>query len=98
MFPTIAEQLAAMRRAELQEAAMMPYENYTLYQIERPKTAAEIRLADERAGRLAAAVTGMLRNLTQRRRLRRPAPSPRVAQLATPACENDSHNKTVGVR
>ena len=98
MFPTIAEQLAAMRRAELQEAAMMPYENYRLYQIERPKTAAEIRLADEHAGRLAAAVTRMLSNLTQGPRRRRPAPSPRVAEVARPACDNDSHKKTVGVR
>lgn len=43
---------------------MMPYQTYQLYQIERPKSAAEIRSADERAGRTAAAVAGMLRRLT----------------------------------
>jgi hypothetical protein len=97
MFPTIAEQLAAMRRAELQEAAMMPYEAHKLYQIERPKTAAEIRLADERAGRLAAAAAGMLRYLTQGARLRRPAPNARVIRPAPPACNDDRMKKTVGV-
>ena len=52
MHPTLAEQLAAMHRRELQEEAMMPYQMYQLYQIERPKTVAEIRLADEHAGAL----------------------------------------------
>jgi hypothetical protein len=63
MHPTIAEQLAAMRRRELQEAAMMPYDTYRLYETERPKTAAEIRAADERTGRLAATVSGLVRRL-----------------------------------
>lgn len=46
---------------------MMPYQTYQLYQIERPKSAAEIRRADERAGRTAAAVAGIVR--------RRPRPA-----------------------
>jgi hypothetical protein len=52
---------------------MMPYQTYQLYATERPKTAAEIRQADERAGRTAAALAGMLRQLApavQRRRSR----------------------------
>ena len=53
-----------MYRAKLQEEAMMPYEPYKLYQIERPKTATEIRLADERTGQLAAAAAGLFRQLT----------------------------------
>jgi hypothetical protein len=103
MFPTIAEQLAAMRRAEWQEAAMMPYETYRLYDIERPKTAAELRFADERTGRLAAATAGTFRRLTAL--LRRQAPSPQVPRPAQPACGDDRIAKddermtrTVGVR
>jgi hypothetical protein len=42
---------------------MMPYQTYQLYAIERPKSAAEIRRADERAGRVAAAIAGTLRGL-----------------------------------
>jgi hypothetical protein len=53
---------------------MMPYQSYQLYQIERPKTAFEIRCADERAGRTAAAVAGMLRRLTATGRRRQPGP------------------------
>lgn len=47
---------------------MMPYQTYQLYQIERPKTVAEIRFAEERAGRTAAALSGMLRQLMPRHR------------------------------
>jgi len=32
---------------------MMPYQSYQVYQAERPKTAAEIRRADEQLGRMA---------------------------------------------
>jgi hypothetical protein len=42
---------------------MTPYQTYQLYQIERPKTAAEMRSADERAGRAAAAVAGLVHRL-----------------------------------
>jgi hypothetical protein len=36
---------------------MMPYQTYQLHQIERPKTPAEIRRADEQLGRMAESVT-----------------------------------------
>jgi len=36
---------------------MMPYQSYQLYQAERPKTAAEIRRADEQLGRMAENVS-----------------------------------------
>jgi hypothetical protein len=49
--------------AEIEETRMMPYQSYQLYQIERPKSPFEIRCADERAGRTAAAVAGVLRRL-----------------------------------
>jgi hypothetical protein len=50
---------------------MMPYQTYQLYAIERPKSADELRRADERAGRTAAAIAGMLRRLTVAPRLQR---------------------------
>ncbi len=73
MHPTIAEQLAALHRQDLEDDAMMPYDTYKLYQIERPKTATEIRIADERAGRLAAAAGSLIRQLT---RIGQPKPAP----------------------
>jgi hypothetical protein len=78
MHPTIAEQIAAMRRRELQEAAMMPYDTYRLYEAERPKTAAETRAADERTGRLAATVAGLVRGLIPRGRRPRARALPAV--------------------
>jgi hypothetical protein len=50
-------------KTDVEEAVMMPYQVYQLYQIERPKSAAEMRSADERAGRTAAAVARMVRRL-----------------------------------
>jgi hypothetical protein len=38
---------------------MMPYQAYQLYQIERPKSQAEIRQADEQRGRMAESVTAL---------------------------------------
>jgi hypothetical protein len=38
---------------------MMPYDSYRLYQTERAKSPAEIRRADEQAGRLASAVSSL---------------------------------------
>jgi hypothetical protein len=38
---------------------MMPYQAYQLYQIERPKSRAEIRRADEQLGRMAQGVTAL---------------------------------------
>ena len=62
---------------------MMPYQTYQLYQIERPKTAFELRGADERAGRTAAALGGMLRRLTGASRKR---PHRDHAMGRIPAC------------
>jgi hypothetical protein len=36
---------------------MMPYQSYQLFQVERPKSAAEIRRADEQLGHLAENVS-----------------------------------------
>jgi hypothetical protein len=43
---------------------MMPYDGYRLYQVERPKSAAEIRHSDQQAAQFAAAVSGLFRNIT----------------------------------
>jgi hypothetical protein len=88
MFPTIAEQHAAMRRRELQEEAMTPYDTYRLYQIERPKSVAEIRYADERAGRLAAAAARMLRRLTHAARPHYPRRQHAMARPPASSCSD----------
>lgn len=62
---------------------MMPYQTYRLYQIERPKTAAEIRIETDHAGRTAAAIAGALRRLTQAA-MPRPAERDRAMDPATP--------------
>jgi hypothetical protein len=58
---------------------MMPYDNYRLYQIERAKSPAEVRRADEQAARLASAASSLFRGITRpwramRRASRRPSP------------------------
>jgi hypothetical protein len=42
---------------------MMPYSSYRLYEIERAKSPAEIRRADQQAGHLAAAVSSLFRGI-----------------------------------
>jgi hypothetical protein len=98
MFPTIAEQHAAMRRRELQEAAMMPYDTYRLYQIERRKSIPEIRYADEQAGRLAAAAARMLRRMTGSVRPQHSRRQRAVARPAVPSCGSDRMAKTMEAR
>jgi len=49
----------------------MPYETYRIYQIERGKSPAEVRRADEQAARLASAVSSLFRGLTRPRRAMR---------------------------
>jgi hypothetical protein len=44
---------------------MMPYQAYQLYQIERPKSRAEIRRADEQLGRMADSVTTLRERIGQ---------------------------------
>jgi hypothetical protein len=61
---------------------MMPYDNYRLYQIERAKSPAEVRRADEQAARLASAVSSLLRGITRPwRAMQRPS---RVATRELP--------------
>jgi hypothetical protein len=53
---------------------MMPYDSYRLYQIERAKSPAEIRHADEKAARMASAASSVFRSITRPFRvMRRPA-------------------------
>ena len=44
---------------------MMPYDTYRLYQVERAKSCAEVRRADEQLGRLASAASSLFRRVTQ---------------------------------
>lgn len=44
---------------------MMPYETYRLHQIERPKSPAEIRRADEQLGHMAESVTALRERMAQ---------------------------------
>jgi hypothetical protein len=64
---------------------MMPYNNYRLYEIERTKTPAEIRRADEQAAWLAAAASSLLCGIRRPvRAMRRssPAATRRLLRLA----------------
>ena len=44
---------------------MMPYQAYQMYQIERPKSPAEIRRADEQRGRMAQSATALGERVAQ---------------------------------
>ena len=44
---------------------MMPYQSYQSYQAERPKTAAEIRRADEQLGHMAENVSWLWQRATR---------------------------------
>jgi hypothetical protein len=61
---------------------MMPYQSYQLYQAERPKTAAEIRRADEQLGRMAESVSRLWQHATRPVALLRDRD-----QARQPACE-----------
>jgi Tfp pilus assembly protein FimV len=55
---------------------MMPYDTYRLHQIERAKSPAEVRRADEQAARLASAASSLFRGITRPwRAMRRPSPA-----------------------
>ncbi|HEY3035831.1 MAG TPA: hypothetical protein VGJ54_14390 [Streptosporangiaceae bacterium] len=55
---------------------MMPYDTYRLHQIERVKSPAEVRRADEQAARLAAAASALFRGITRPvRAIGRPSPA-----------------------
>jgi hypothetical protein len=44
---------------------MMPYDTYRSYQIERAKSLAEVRRADEQAARFASAVSSLFGGITR---------------------------------
>ena len=44
---------------------MMPYDTYRIYQIERFKSPAEVRSADEHAARLASVASSLFRGITR---------------------------------
>jgi hypothetical protein len=54
---------------------MMPYDTYRLHQIERAKSPAEVRRADEQSARLASATSSLFHGITRPWRARR-RPSP----------------------
>jgi hypothetical protein len=56
---------------------MMDYDIYRLYQIERAKSPAEIRYADEQAGQLASIASSLVRRITRPWRARRRPARPR---------------------
>ena len=45
----------------------MPYDAYRLYQIQRTKSSAEIRRADEQAARIASVLAALFEVITRRR-------------------------------
>jgi hypothetical protein len=63
---------------------MMPYDTGRLYQIERAKSPAEVRRADEQAARLASAASSLFRAVTRPSRARR-RPSPAATRMTCPA-------------
>jgi hypothetical protein len=78
----------------------MPYDTYRLHQIERAKTPAEVRRADEQAARVASAVSSLCVASPGQRELCAGHSRPRPAYLARPdelACavkapKGDKHN------
>jgi hypothetical protein len=56
--------------ATLEEQAMMPYQSYQLWDTARTRTTSEQSAADERLGKLAAAISG---SFSQARRMVRAA-------------------------
>jgi len=64
---------------------MMPYDTYRFHQIERVKSTAAVRRADEQAARVASAVSALVHGLTRPARgVRRPFPAA-APSLARPA-------------
>ena len=56
--PRVVTGGACRHNATLEEQAMMPYQSYQLWDTARAKTTSEQRAADERLGKLAAAISG----------------------------------------
>jgi len=64
---------------------MLPYDTYRIYQIERAKSPAEDRRADEQAARLASAVSSLFRGLTRPVRVMRGLQLAGARRLPRPA-------------
>ncbi len=55
---------------------MVPYDTYRIYQIERAKSPAEARRADEQAAQAASVISALFRGITWTvRAARRPSPA-----------------------
>jgi hypothetical protein len=63
---------------------MVPYDTYRIYQIERVKSPAEVRRADEQAAQVAAAISSVVRGIARTVRGGR-RPSAAVSGLPRPA-------------
>ena len=62
---------------------MMPYDTYRLYQIERAKSPAEVRRADDQAARLASAASSLFQSIMRPSRVRRrPSRTPRCSRCS----------------
>ena len=61
---------------------MMPYDTYRLYQIERAKSPAEVRRADEQAARLASAASLLFHSITRPWRAMRRGALPRMPRCS----------------
>jgi hypothetical protein len=60
---------------------VMPYDTYRTYQIERAKSPAEVRRADEQAARLTSAISWLFRDITRPvRAIRSPSTAPAPAR------------------
>ena len=65
---------------------MLPSDVYRLYQVERPKSPAQTRCADEQAAHLASAVSRLFRAITRPAlAAHRPCPADRHAGASRPA-------------
>ena len=62
---------------------MMPYDTYRLYQVERAKSCAEVRRADEQLARLASAASSLFRRVTRPARAVRGHARPQPAAYPT---------------
>lgn len=56
--PRVVTGVPGRHNGTLEEQAMMPYQSYQLWDTARARTASEQRAADERLGKLAAAISG----------------------------------------
>jgi len=64
---------------------MVPYDTYRIYQIERAKSLAEVRGADEQAARVASAFSALFRCITAPARAVRKPSAGLVSRLPRPA-------------